>query len=92
MTDTAASDSERQQLLWHEADSEFSTFEKTHKAATASTSSSATAKKGRTMASCNPILIPIGVVLAITLLWLSITGFVVVPPGELAVIVTMVRR
>jgi hypothetical protein len=36
------------------------------------------------------VLGPVVVVIAILALWLAFTGFVVVPPGELAVVVTLV--
>lgn len=36
------------------------------------------------------VLGPVVVVVAILALWLAFTGFVVVPPGELAVVVTLV--
>ena len=36
------------------------------------------------------LLGPITVIVAISILWLAFTGFVVVPPGELAVVVTLV--
>ena len=35
-------------------------------------------------------LLPVAIILFIPLVWLAFTGFVVVPPGELAVIVTLV--
>ena len=38
------------------------------------------------------LLLPILAILLIPIIWLASTGFVVVPPGELAVIVTLVRR
>ena len=45
------------------------------------------------MSECSPVRMiagPVVAIILITLLWLAFTGFVVVSPGELAVIVTLV--
>jgi len=49
-------------------------------------------EEGRAMTlSCRNFIIPIAVALAVNLIMMASTGFVVVPPGELAVIVTLGR-
>lgn len=98
MTNTAASDSERQQLLSSYQASEISVLEnflgsKSVEGASISAGGDGNEKDGvedRTMTqSRTAILLPIAAILLIPLIWLASTGFVVVPPGELAVIVTL---
>ena len=81
MSNTAARDSERQQLLPGSTgyqDSEGSALE-------------SGGEENTMTRSGIHFLVPIAI-LAVPMLWLAFTGFVVVPPGELAVIVTLVRE
>ena len=84
MTNTAAEYSERQQLLpsiaSYEEDCEDS-----------SSSSGGDGGEEEIMAQSSRFLGPIVAILAIPILWLAFTGCVVVPPGEIAVVVTLVR-
>mmetsp|Transcript_39526 Transcript_39526/g.72406 ORF Transcript_39526/g.72406 Transcript_39526/m.72406 type:complete len:317 (-) Transcript_39526:112-1062(-) len=92
MTNTAAEDSERHQLLPSIAiyeDSEVSALK--NRFQFKKSASGGDGGEEEIMAQSRSFLGPIAAVLAIPFLWLAFTGCVVVPPGELAVVVTLGR-